>query len=186
VVDRPPESKLIERARAGDGDAYAELVRAHQQVAYRTAWLICGSATEAEDVVQDAFIKAWAALGRFRRAAPFRPWLLAIVANEARSRGRRSGRQARLLEELLANDRLSGGAVPPPDATAVAHSETAALRASLAGLSARDREIVGLRYFLELSEAEIAQLLGVRRGTVKSRLSRALDRLRAEAAVEAR
>jgi RNA polymerase sigma factor (sigma-70 family) len=185
VVDRPPESKLIERSRAGDDDAYAALVRMHQQVAFRTAWLICGNEAEAEDVVQEAFIKAWRGLRRFRRGAPFRPWLLAIVANEARSGGRRSGRQARLLEQLLANHRLSSGAVPTPEATAVAHSEAAALHARLAGLSARDREIVGLRYFLELSEAEIAHVLGVRRGTVKSRLSRALDRLRAEAAVGA-
>ena len=77
---------LIERACHGDIGAYEELVRQHQDLAYRTAYLITGGAAEAEDAAQEAFVKAYYALGRFRAGAPFRPWLLRIVVNEARNR----------------------------------------------------------------------------------------------------
>src|SRR2546429_1118057 len=98
VVEGRPldESELVERARRGDHDAYAELVHAYQGIAFRTAYLIAGGAAEAEDAAQDGFVKAWRALGRFRAGAPFRPWLLQIVANEARNRRRSAGRRAQL------------------------------------------------------------------------------------------
>ena len=97
VEGRPlDESELVERARSGDHEAYAELVHAYQAIAFRTAFLIAGGATEAEDAAQDGFVKAWRALGRFRAGAPFRPWLLQIVANEARNRRRSAGRRAQL------------------------------------------------------------------------------------------
>jgi len=84
VVGRPlDESDLIGRARRGDTHAYEELVHAHQGIAFRTAYVIAGNAADAEDAAQDGFVKAWRALGRFREGAPFRPWLLQIVANEA-------------------------------------------------------------------------------------------------------
>src|SRR4029077_10773432 len=89
VVSRPPEdSELVERARRGDEDAYEELVRAYQGIAFRTAYVIAGSASDAEEAAQEAFVKAYRALGRFRPGSPFRPWLLQIVANEARNRRR--------------------------------------------------------------------------------------------------
>src|SRR5258705_9831876 len=79
VVSRPPdEQRLLEQARRGNAVAYEELVRMHQQVAFRTACLIAASAADAEEAAQDAFLKAWRALPRFRPGAPFRPWLLAI------------------------------------------------------------------------------------------------------------
>ena len=177
-MDRPPEKELIERARSGDGEAYAALVRAHQQIAFRTAWLICGNSSEAEDVIQESFIKAWRTLGRFRSGSPFKPWLLTIVANEARSRGRRSARRSRLMEQLAADERLSGGAVPPPEAAVLRDEDAREVLLALGALGERHREIISLRYLLDLSEAEIAAVLGIRRGTVKSRLSRALERLR--------
>src|SRR5215210_9428067 len=97
VASRPPdEQRLLERARRGDAAAYEELVRAHQQTAFRTACLLSGSAADAEEAAQDGFLKAWRALPRFRAGAPFRPWLLAIVANEARNRRRAAGRRAGL------------------------------------------------------------------------------------------
>src|SRR5204863_9243775 len=79
-----------------DPAAYAELVREHQHVAFRAAYLVTGSAAEAEDAAQEGFVKAWLALPQFREGAPFRPWLLAIVVNEARNRRRHAGRQAAL------------------------------------------------------------------------------------------
>ena len=169
------ESELIALASEGDGDAYASLVRAHQDIAFRTAMLITQDAADAEEAAQDAFVKAWRALPRFRAGEPWRPWLLTIVANEARNRRRSAGRRTALALRVQ----------PPPDdvsaeATVLAAESRAALLGALAGLRDDDRLVLGCRYLLELSEAETAAALGVKPGTVKSRTSRALDRLRGQ------
>jgi RNA polymerase sigma factor (sigma-70 family) len=184
VVGRPldPERELLERARDGDAGAYAALVRAHQHVAFRTACVFCPTAADAEDAAQEAFLKAWRALPRFRLGAPFRPWLLAIVANEARSRARAAGRRAGREERALS---LEPPAVDAgPEAAVLVAERRAALRGALARLPERDRTVLALRYLLDLSEAETAAALGCRRGTVKSRVSRALSRLRDEVEVQ--
>ena len=94
VVSRPPiEDALVERARDGDSTAFTLLVRDHEEIAFRTAYLITRNAADAEDAAQVGLTKAWRALRRFRRGAPLRPWLLAIVANEARNRRRAEGRR---------------------------------------------------------------------------------------------
>ena len=165
------------RAQRGDERAFAELVRAHEEVAFRVAYLIAGSAAEAEDAVQDGLVKAWRSLGRFRRDAPLRPWLLQIVANEARNRRRSAGRRAALALRA-AREEGSGGAAPSPEDTAVAGEERARLLAALEGLPDDARLVLACRYLLDLSETETAAALGVRPGTVKSRTSRALARLR--------
>src|ERR671932_1855903 len=96
-MGRPPsDDPVAARARAGDQAACAELVRAHQEIAFRTAMLITRNAAEAEEAAQDGFVKAWSALERFRLGQPFRPWLLAIVANEARNRSRSAVRRQQL------------------------------------------------------------------------------------------
>jgi RNA polymerase sigma factor (sigma-70 family) len=180
VEDRPlDEQKLVARAKRGELDAYEEIVRAHQTIAFRTAWVITGSAADAEEAAQDAFMKAHAALSRFRTGAPFRPWLLTIVANEARNRARAAGRRERLALRAR-EERRPGGAVPPPEAALLVSERREELLAALGRLSESDRQAIACRYFLELSEAETAAALGCARGTVKSRLSRALDRLRAQ------
>ncbi|HWN20672.1 MAG TPA: sigma factor, partial [Gaiellaceae bacterium] len=93
-MSRPPtEDQLVERARRGDGAAFGTLVRDHQELAFRTAYLITRNAADAEDAAQTALVKAYYALPRFRRGAPLRPWLLAIVANEARNRVRSAARR---------------------------------------------------------------------------------------------
>ena len=171
------EAELIERSRHGDVAAYGDLVRRFQEVAVRTAYLACRDASDAEDAVQEAFVKAYGALGSFRAGAPFRPWLLRIVANEARNRRRSAGRRAGLVLRV-AEDRPLDEAAPSPEA-AVLESETrTALLAAVDALRVEDRLVVGCRYFLGLSEAETAETLGLPRGTVKSRMSRALGRLR--------
>ncbi len=177
-MDRPPETdrKLAARARLGDLAAYAELVRRYEQLAYRVAWLVCRSAAEAEDAAQEGFIKAYRAMGRLREGAEFRPWLLQIVANQARNRARSAIRRARY-ETLAAVD--SVGAVPSPEAAAVEHELQQSLLAAVDRLPERERLIVACRYLLELSEAETASIAGVPPGTVKSRLARAMGRLRA-------
>lgn len=169
------EGELIALAQDGDGDAYASLVRAHQDVAFRTAMLITQDAAEAEEAAQDAFVKAWRALGRFRAGEPLRPWLLTIVANEARNRRRSAGRRTALAlrVEPPREDRSAESAV-------LAAETRGALLGALSRLREDDRLVLGCRYLLELSEAETAAALGVKPGTVKSRTSRALDRLRGE------
>lgn len=172
---RLEDAELAERARGGDVDAYAELVRRHQEVAVRTAFLIAGG--EAEDAAQEAFVRAYRALPRFRPGAPFRPWLLTIVANEARNR-RRAWRRREALHLRSLRDRPPGDAAPSPEAAVLARERREALLRAVEGLRERDRLLVACRYFLDLSEAETAAVLGVPRGTVKSRLSRTLARLR--------
>ena len=167
----------MELANNDDVRAYGELVERYREVAFRTAYLITRNAADAEDAAQDAFVKAYYALDRFRPGEPFRPWILRIVANEARNRRRSAGRRERLALRL-AERRGPGDAAPSPDAAAIANESRASLLAALETLSERDRLVVAFRYLLDLSEAETAAALGVRPGTVKSRLSRALARLR--------
>jgi len=181
VVGRPLEQdKLVERARAGDAVAYAALVREHEEIAFRTAYLITGNAADAEDAAQEGLVKAYRALHRFRVGEPLRPWLLTIVANEAHNRRRSAGRRAALALRAAGEERPSGEAAPSPEAALLAGERRAALLGALARLRDDDRVVIGCRYLLELSEAETAAALGIRRGTVKSRLSRSLERLRAE------
>jgi RNA polymerase sigma-70 factor (ECF subfamily) len=170
------EGELVALARGGDGDAYASLVRAHQDVAFRTAMLITQDAAEAEEAAQDAFVKAWRALGRFRPGESLRPWLLTIVANEARNRRRSAGRRTALALRSAAPD----GEDRSAEAQVIAGESRATLLEALSRLRPDDRLVLGCRFLLELTEAETAAALGVRPGTVKSRTSRALERLRGE------
>ena len=168
---------LVDRARRGDDEAYAELMQRHADLAFRTAWLITGSAADAEDAAQEGFIAAYRALPRLRPGAPLRPWLLRIVANAARNRRRAAGRRA-AAEWRLADSWRSVDAAPSPERAAEAAEERDALLRAVASLDAGDRDVVACRYFLELSVAETAAVLGCAEGTAKSRLSRALQRLR--------
>jgi RNA polymerase sigma factor (sigma-70 family) len=164
--------------RAGNREAYAELVCRHAPVAVRTARLL-GAGTDAEDVVQEAFVKAYASLDRFREGAPFRPWLLRIVANETRNLRRSAGRRA--VREQAAWERTAPLLAPGPDddpaAAVLSRERREQLVAEVGRLAERYREVVVCRYLLDLDEAETATVLGVPRGTVKSRLHRALDQL---------
>ena len=171
------ESDLIGRAKRGDTHAYEELVHAHQGIAFRTAYLIAGNAADAEDAAQDGFVKAWRALGRFREGAPFRPWLLQIVANEARNRRRSAGRRAHLALRA-ATEQPSGDAAPSPEASLLSAEMRGALLAAVNELPEEQRVVIALRFFAGLSEHEVAGALSLPEGTVKSRSARALDRLR--------
>jgi RNA polymerase sigma factor (sigma-70 family) len=172
------DSVLIARAQRGDNAAYEEIVQRYQQIAFRTAYVITGSSADAEDAAQEGFVKAYRALDRFRLDAELRPWLLRIVANEARNRVRSSGRRHQL-ELRLTEGYRPGDAAPSPEAVAIASDERRRLLAMVNALSEEDRLVIASRYFLQLSGEETAVALGVAEGTVKSRLSRALARLRA-------
>jgi RNA polymerase sigma-70 factor (ECF subfamily) len=167
---------LIDRALAGDVAAYEEIVRRYQDVALRTAYLVAPEA-DAADAVQDAFLKAHAALPRFRVGAPFRPWVLRIVANEARNRRRSADRRAGLALRasiVLPRDDVATS----PEAEVIADETRGELHQAVGRLRDEDREVIGARYFLGLSEAETAEALEIPAGTVKSRTARALGRLR--------
>jgi RNA polymerase sigma-70 factor (ECF subfamily) len=176
VEGRPQnERELALRAQRGDARAYEELVRPHQEIAFRVAYLITRNAADAEDATQDGLVKAWRALGRFRASEPMRPWLLQIVANEARNRRRSAGRREQL---ALRAANVSGEAAPSPEDATLDADERARLLAALEQLPADAREVLACRYLLQLSEEETAAALDVARGTVKSRSARALERLR--------
>jgi RNA polymerase sigma-70 factor (ECF subfamily) len=174
----PRETALVRRARDGDSDAFGELVTMHQEAAFRVAHLLAGDPADAEEAAQEGFVRAWSSLGRFRDDAPFRPWLLAIVGNEARNRRRSRTRREGLLARASALVRR--GHEDAPDLAVVLAEARAEVRSALAVLAPRERQVIACRYLLDLSEAETAAALDIPTGTVKSRLHRGLGRLRDE------
>ncbi|HEV3135671.1 MAG TPA: RNA polymerase sigma factor [Acidimicrobiia bacterium] len=167
--------ELIERAKQGDVDAYGELVRRYQHDARRTAAAI-GGVSLADDAAQEAFVRAFGFLHRFRPGAPFRPWLLTVVANVARNQTRSTHRWTRATR-APGERGIAATNAPSAEDVALTRRRDGTVRAALDTLPLRYRDVVACRYLLDLSEAETAQVLGIARGTVKSRLSRALDRL---------
>src|SRR2546429_2469050 len=149
------DSELITRAQRGDSAAYEEIVKRYQQVAFRTAYVITGSAADAEDAAQEGFVKAYRALDRFRPDADFRPWLLRIMANEARNRVRSSGRRHRL-ELRLSEGFRPGDAAPSPEAGAVAPGERKRPPAMVNRLSEEDRLVIASRHLLQPSGGQTA------------------------------
>ena len=150
------------------------LVARYTLRAHRAAFLL-GAGEESDDVVQEAFVKAFRHLSRFRAGEPFGPWLLRIVANETRNLTRSRRRRAALTL------RLAGPDVTAPDGPVdevLAAERRAGLMAAVNALPDRERQVLVCRYFLDLSEAETAQVLDWPLGSVKSRTSRALNRLR--------
>jgi RNA polymerase sigma factor (sigma-70 family) len=177
VEGRPrSEQELVLRSQHGDVRAFEQLIEPHREVMFRVAYLIVRNAADAEDAAQDALIKAWRAVGRFRREAPVRPWLLTIAANEARNRRRAAGRRERLALRAAASP--SGEAAPSPEELTVAAAERRRLLEALEQLPEGQRLVLECRYLLSLSEEETAAALHIRRGTVKSRAARAIEELR--------
>jgi RNA polymerase sigma-70 factor, ECF subfamily len=169
------ESDLIDRAFRGDEAAYEALVRQHQESVFRLAYLLLGDTDDAEDVAQEAFIRAFRMLHRYDRAQPLRPWLLSITANLARNRRRAVGRYFAALRRLVF---VTPDAAPTTESESARRSEQQTLWQAVRRLAPADQEVIYLRYFLELSVQETAEALNVEPGTVKSRLHRALHRLR--------
>lgn len=170
------DTELIARSRRGDLDAFSLLTVRYQDVAFRVAFSVTADQHDAEDAVQEGFIRAFRALDRFRDGLPFRPWLLKIVLNEARGRRRVRARGLRLSlrvgsfhQEELDTD---------PMDSVLLHERGELLAAAIAKLGPEHRRVIYCRYFLDLDEAETAVVLGCPRGTVKSRLSRAIGQLR--------
>ena len=166
------ERALIAAAQGGSQRAVEELFRRHWPHTHRAAYLIVHDAAAAEDIAQEAFLSAVSALDRFDRRRPFAPWLHRIAVNRAIdwSRARAARREVAASEPLLD----AAGAEPPVEEAPGGGDE---LVEALAGLSAEHRAAVVLRYLLDYTPGEIARMLDLPRGTVNSRLRRALDRL---------
>ena len=172
------DAEAVTRARGGDLDAYGVLVARYTLRAHRAAFLL-GAGAESDDVVQEAFVKAFRHLSRFRVGEPFGPWLLRIVANEARNLTR-SRRRREALALRLCTAESEGTAADGPVDEVLAAERRAGLVAAVNALPDRERQVLVCRYFLDLSEAETAQVLAWPLGSVKSRTSRALSRLRGQ------
>ncbi|HSL42984.1 MAG TPA: RNA polymerase sigma factor [Anaerolineales bacterium] len=168
------ESTLVRHATNGDAAAWEPLVLVHQEAVFRLCYLLLGDPDDAEDVAQETFLRAWNHLKRFDPTRPLRPWLLSIASNLASNRRRSAGRYVSALMRAFRHEPASASI----EERSAQHMEANDLWKAVQNLSVQDQQIVYLRYFLELSVAETAQVLKVPEGTVKSRLSRALDRLR--------
>jgi RNA polymerase sigma-70 factor (ECF subfamily) len=174
------DSDVVSRARQGDEAAYELLVREHQEAVFRLAYLLLGDPGDAEDVAQETFIRAFKALDRFDTSRPMRPWLLRIAANLAHNQRRSIGRHLAALQRLVRAEppTLGSPANIRAETEDMRKEEAQELWQAIRRLDRTDQEIIYLRYFLELSSAETAEALDIAPGTVKSRLHRALGRLR--------
>jgi RNA polymerase sigma-70 factor, ECF subfamily len=161
------ERRLVRAAQEGSPDALAALYSAHWRRAHRAAYLVVHDAAAAEDVAQDAFLAAVGALERFDRRRPFAPWLHRIVVNRALDWARREALRRRV-------DAAEAEPEAPPSVPELGDELMAALRQ----LPPEQRAVVVLRHLLEYTPGEIATMLELPRGTVNSRLRRALDQLR--------
>jgi RNA polymerase sigma-70 factor (ECF subfamily) len=171
------DTETIRNAQQGDAAAYEVIVRRYQTVAFRTAWLILGDAEDARDATQSGFLKAWVSIGRVDSSQPLQPWRLTIVANEARNR-RRARR--RWMARVLPEDRVAllAEAGPAMDRVVEQRDEVATILHHLVDMDEPDRLTLWCRYVLDLSERETAAVMDCAVGTVKSRTSRAMARLR--------
>ena len=169
------ESTLVLHAANGDAAAWEPLVLAHQEAVFRLSYLLLGDPDDAEDIAQETFLRAWNHLKRFDTTRPLRPWLLRIASNLASNRRRSAGRYLSALTRAFRNEPISSASI---EERSTRHMEASHLWKAVQTLSVPDQQIVYLRYFLDLSVAETAEVLKIAEGTVKSRLSRALDRLR--------
>ncbi|MBP2020050.1 RNA polymerase sigma-70 factor (ECF subfamily) [Symbiobacterium terraclitae] len=168
------EADWVERARRGDAEAFARLYEAYQSSAFGAAILLTNDRTLAADVVQEAFIKAFLAMPRFRSGQPFRPWFFRILTNEAL----RSLKRKRLWERFRPAPREQPAPVPTPEALALDRERAEEVWKAVSELPEIGRAAVVLRYYLGLSEEEMTSVLGVPAGTVKSRVARARERLK--------
>ncbi len=170
------ESELLAQAMAGDHEAYANLVRPYERVAYRVAAAITGGSADAEEAMQNGLVKAYRSLHRFRVGAAFRPWLLRIVVNEAHNVRRAERRHVRLGSRAAEQRELS---IAGADEAVIAREEVDTVLAALAQLADADRLALALRYFAELPDADAAALIGTSTEAYRVRLVRARKRLHA-------
>jgi RNA polymerase sigma-70 factor (ECF subfamily) len=171
---RDGEPEFLARAKTGDHEAYARLVRPYERTAFRVAAAITGHEVDAEEAMQNGFVKAYRSLHRFRDGAAFRPWLLRIVVNEAHNVVRDRRRHARLGSRAAEQHEV---ATAGPDDAVIAREEVETVLAAIARLPRIDRVVLALRYFAELPDREAAALAGTSTEAYRVRLVRARRRL---------
>ena len=162
------EAQLINSAREGNTAAWETLVSIYQEPVFRLAYLLLGDPDEAQDAAQETFIRAWYALSRFDTSLPPRPWLLRITSNIAKNRLRSLGRFFTALTRFGREPVISN---PEPD-------DSDLLWQAIRRLDGDHQRALYLRYFMDMPEAEMSQVLNIAPGTVKSRLHRAQKALR--------
>ena len=171
------EQNLIARARRGDVSAYEALVLLYEQTAFRTAYVITHDPAEAADAAQDAFVRAYRSLHTFEAGRPFRPWLLRIVTTQALNRLQSDQRRQRMTERY-AQQALLRESLPLAEHAVAQRERSERLHHAVQRLKTEEQTLIYLRYFLELPEQEVAEVLKIPAGTVKSRTHRTLARLR--------
>jgi len=175
LTDISEKENIIENARNGDQAAWSVIVRQHQEAVFRMAYLVLRDAARAEDIAQETFIRAFRSLDKFDTARPLRPWLLKIAKNLAYNQQRSLRRYFTAVQRWFETQPT---ATPSPNDIAMRTDQSATIHAAITNLKQSDQEIIYLRYFLDLSVSECAEVLGIASGTVKSRSSRALSQLR--------
>ncbi len=170
------QARFVQAALQHDEAAWEALVRAHQEPVFRFAYLILGDSAEAQDAAQETFIRAYRTLERFDPSRPMRPWLLSITANLSRNRLRSLGRYLSALRRFGSRDPAPAAQV---ESLSLAQIEAQSLWQAVRQLDPNDQQVIYLRYFLDLPVEETALAIQAAEGTVKSRLHRALQRLRA-------
>jgi RNA polymerase sigma-70 factor (ECF subfamily) len=169
----PGDDALVASAQKGSEAAFAELVRRYQRAVYRVAWALTRNDADADDLAQEAFVRAWGAIGRFEIGQPLYPWLARITTNLAYSLFRRRKRRPEAPIEPLLEAGMQFGVEDDPAEHAVTNERNANLRACFAQLSPEHQSVLALRVVQDLSYEEIASALNVPMGTVMSRLARA-------------
>jgi RNA polymerase sigma-70 factor (ECF subfamily) len=170
--DKAAERELVRLAQRGDADAFGQLVTRHQQAVFNVTYRLTGNRQEAEDVAQQAFVRAYRALNRFDEERPLGPWLYRIAANTALNWIKRRRPEAALVQEELLPD-----PAPGPEAQLIAAEQSARLRAAIAALPPHYRVAIELRHFQGLSYQEMSAALDAPLSDVKSWLFRARRRL---------
>ena len=165
----------MQRAQSGDLGAYEELVKRHEDAVFRAAYVVLRDADDAADAAQEAFIRAYRGLRGFKAGRRLRPWLMRIAVNQALNSLKSKRRRAAVAERLTAE---VTPAIPDIDETVIGRERARALWSALESLGERERTVLYLRYFIQMPEGELAEYLGCPAGTVKSRLHRALGKLR--------
>ena len=179
VLEPGREAGLVRAAQAGDQAAFAEIVCHFQRPIYRVAYALSRNASDADDLAQETFVRAYQAIGRFRAGEPLYPWLSRIAVNLTYSLFRQRKRRPETSIEPLVESGRQWAADDDPAERAAESEQHERLAAAFAGLSHEHQAVLTLRVVEDLSYDDIARTLGVPAGTVMSRLSRARAELRA-------
>ena len=175
-ASRLEEAQAVQRCQAGDKEAFRYVVERYGNLMYGTAYQLTRNHARAQELTQDALVLAWRGINSFQGGS-LKAWLVKILTNRGISIGRRREIDAATLDDPDSPVNVADE-TQDPAAAAISTLERERIQGAMSTLPEEQRQVVALRFFSELSVSETAAALGVREGTVKSRLSRALSRLR--------